>query len=453
MDAFPFRHEVNILRTGFIILTCAFLMAACGGEGNSGSDEENASANKVLETAPHTVALYAEPENAGTYSGGGQYKDGQKVSLTAQTTPHYVFVNWTDGNGHVLSERPDFELTVDHDYALQANFELARTAYPVGTPPAGVITELRAAGEPGLLFASTAEKTTGDQLNGLWRSRDWGASWERLATGKVPFISVGSGDPDLVIVGVEEFFVISMDAGENWTTGGVRDASGNLVAFNDGAAFTAEWGVYMVSSATSGAGIYLLNPFDRTSYLLLSETDTGVVEKAQFQHIEVSPSNPNIIYASTATNNEFVKSFDGGWSYYSLIDGLAPTGGTIGDGIAVNPLNSNQLFVDGSLSVDGGVNWIPNSQVTLDRTFWVDDYVVRFNEIDSVGILEVSRDFGASWTDVLTLDDGSGTGFNTVSIFSVGRNQVYFEAIPNGSSTAGIYGIDFSLIRSGIESL
>jgi len=76
-------------------------------------------------------SLTANPNNAslGTVAGVGNkfYELDEAVTLTATPLNSSTFVNWTGGNGTVVSTSPSFTLTMTQDTVLTANFEIAHS--------------------------------------------------------------------------------------------------------------------------------------------------------------------------------------------------------------------------------------------------------------------------------------------------------------------------------------
>lgn len=70
----------------------------------------------------YTVTLVASPSNAGVVTGGGDYKKGDIIQLTATANENFYFVSWTEGT-NVVSTEATFDYTVEgRDVTLTANF-------------------------------------------------------------------------------------------------------------------------------------------------------------------------------------------------------------------------------------------------------------------------------------------------------------------------------------------
>ena len=77
----------------------------------------------IMKEARYTVSVVANPAEMGTVTEGGEYKAGEKVTLTATANTGYRFVNWTK-DAEEVSTSASFDYTVPAgDVTLTANFE------------------------------------------------------------------------------------------------------------------------------------------------------------------------------------------------------------------------------------------------------------------------------------------------------------------------------------------
>lgn len=77
----------------------------------------------VTPPVTYELILLAEPENMGTVQGAGLYEAGEMVSITATAYDNYVFLNWTNAEGEVVSEESAYEFSMpENDLTLTANF-------------------------------------------------------------------------------------------------------------------------------------------------------------------------------------------------------------------------------------------------------------------------------------------------------------------------------------------
>ncbi len=81
----------------------------------------NLVANFVSGTQSYTISVSANPDNAGTVTGGGTYEEGTSCTVTATPNQRYLFVNWTE-NGVEVSTEQSYTFTVTVDRTLVANF-------------------------------------------------------------------------------------------------------------------------------------------------------------------------------------------------------------------------------------------------------------------------------------------------------------------------------------------
>ena len=74
----------------------------------------------------HVVAATANPAEAGTIAGAGQYKPGETATLTATPNKGYLFKQWDNGQ----TANP-YSFEVSADVELEAQFEMDYTVYPL----------------------------------------------------------------------------------------------------------------------------------------------------------------------------------------------------------------------------------------------------------------------------------------------------------------------------------
>ncbi len=85
---------------------------------------------KTEDVAKYSVSIAANPEEGGSvniYPQGDTFDEGTELKLTATEKFGYDFVNWTDGEGTVLSEEPVFVYTLESNAQLTANFKQVNT--------------------------------------------------------------------------------------------------------------------------------------------------------------------------------------------------------------------------------------------------------------------------------------------------------------------------------------
>lgn len=74
----------------------------------------------------YTISVSANPSEGGVVTGAGIYAPGITITLTAMANDGYKFLNWTE-NGVIQCLTDQYEIVVDHDRTLVANFEALPT--------------------------------------------------------------------------------------------------------------------------------------------------------------------------------------------------------------------------------------------------------------------------------------------------------------------------------------
>lgn len=77
----------------------------------------------AIAPSAYTIAVTANPSNAGSVTGGGTYNQGQSCTVTATANTGFTFTNWTE-NGDVVSTNANYTFTVNSNRSLVANFSL-----------------------------------------------------------------------------------------------------------------------------------------------------------------------------------------------------------------------------------------------------------------------------------------------------------------------------------------
>ena len=85
-------------------------------------------------TPRYYVTTAVAPENAGTVTGAGRFKEGLECTLTATPDIAYNFVNWTK-NGEVVSTNRVYTFTVMEEAEYVANFAIKTFEITVSTNP------------------------------------------------------------------------------------------------------------------------------------------------------------------------------------------------------------------------------------------------------------------------------------------------------------------------------
>ena len=90
------------------------------GKGTDGSDLGDP--RWYTSVTKYTVTATANPAEAGTVTGAGDYTEGVEVTLVATPAHGYNFVNWTKGE-EVVAETAEYTFTASANVELVANFE------------------------------------------------------------------------------------------------------------------------------------------------------------------------------------------------------------------------------------------------------------------------------------------------------------------------------------------
>ena len=325
------------------------------------------------------------------------------------------------------------------------------------------------AGTGGLCYAAT------DQ--GLFRSRDGGATWERRIE-HTPFTDVDADvlNPEFVYA-VGHQPLGSSDAGDAWT----ELSAGNSVAVPPGDPHT-------VIVAAAGA-----DPFSHfVQYSLAKSVDAGRTFATSFsitlsdpssvsahgQDIAISRSNPDVVYA--ALGGSGYQSNDRGATWHGLnIPAIR---------FEVSPVNEGVVFASsaGALrrSTDGGQNWeslpIPEAWTTKISVEGWPSAMAADPEHESClvvgtqeGFLLFSQDFGESWreigrapSEVLSLARdrsvpgrllvGTAAGLFTLKLNSTSRAPGVWTTVgPHGAedvSALAVSGTQSEALLAGTES-
>ena len=72
----------------------------------------------------HTITVAANPAEAGTVTGGGEFEETDEITVKAVANEGYEFVNWTEGE-EIVAETAEYTFIVTADRNLVANFKVA----------------------------------------------------------------------------------------------------------------------------------------------------------------------------------------------------------------------------------------------------------------------------------------------------------------------------------------
>ena len=130
-------------------------------------------------TPKYTITVSANPAEAGTVEGAGEYVQGTSATLTATPAEGYDFTCWTSGNDTVSTDNP-LTLTVSADTALVANFAKKTFTIDVNVTPAesGTVTGLADRGVYEYGATATLTATPADNYEFVF----WAAGEDTLST-------------------------------------------------------------------------------------------------------------------------------------------------------------------------------------------------------------------------------------------------------------------------------
>lgn len=104
------------LRYLFLSIMLALSMVVQGQDFNPADPAEPAS-------PPISLVVKISPEGAGSVSGGGKYSVGTQITLRAYTNTGFVFVNWTDAEGNILSTASQYtHVKKEREEIITANY-------------------------------------------------------------------------------------------------------------------------------------------------------------------------------------------------------------------------------------------------------------------------------------------------------------------------------------------
>ena len=262
---------------------------------------------------------------------------------------------------------------------------------------------------------------------GLWKTTDGGDNWYpvtdfQITSSSIGAVAVAETDPDLVFIGTGETCIRgnilpgdgvyrSRDAGATWEHIGFRDSHGiskiRIHPTDPAIVYVASFGKYGVPSEERGV-FRSTDGGDSWERILFRDERTGAID------IVIDRNNPDVLYASLweAFRKEYTmssggpgsgmfKSTDGGdsWTEITRNPGM-PAEGVVGRiGVAVSSANSNRVYslfehADGGLfrSDDGGESWelINDERRIRQRAFYYTHVFADHHDQDVVYVQNTS---------------------------------------------------------------
>ncbi len=85
--------------------------------------DKNRTFNAVFTEREYSVTCAAFPPEGGITSGCGVFKYNKTANLKSSPYPGWKFINWTDDQGKILSDKAEFDIVVTKNITVFANFE------------------------------------------------------------------------------------------------------------------------------------------------------------------------------------------------------------------------------------------------------------------------------------------------------------------------------------------
>nr|WP_232827370.1 glycosyl hydrolase [Winogradskyella aurantiaca] len=294
------------------------------------------------------------------------------------------------------------------EYRLVGPFRGGRSAAVTGVP-----------NQPNLYYFGAAG-------GGIWKTTNGGRQWENISDGffggSIGSITVSKNDPNVIYVGGGEKTVRgnvssgygvwkSVDAGKSWTEAGLKTSRHiPRIAIDPNDHNIVYAGVMgNIYKASNERGIYKSTDGGKTwKQTLFVNDQSGVVD------LQLDPSNPRVLYASTwrvqrtpyslssgGEGSALWKSTDSGETWTEISTNKGFPKGILGIiGVSVSPVNNQRVWAivenkdQGGLyrSNDGGESWSQvNSERKLRQRAW---YYTRVyadtKDVNTVYVLNVS---------------------------------------------------------------
>jgi photosystem II stability/assembly factor-like uncharacterized protein len=185
----------------------------------------------------------------------------------------------------------------------------------------------------------------GAPSGGLWKSLDFGHSWNLLNTDNLP--QIGVSDIAINPINPNTIYIATGDIANSATfsVGVLKSTDGGMTWDTTGLNWTVAQG-YLI-------GRLLMNPMD--SNTLIAATNAGVYLTHDGGHtwsadssiygltgMEYNPLNPNVIYTC---GTQLYKSFDGGATWHQLTGGLPGAATSGGFAIGLTPADTSCIYV------------------------------------------------------------------------------------------------------------
>lgn len=218
----------------------------------------------AIAPSAYTIAVTANPSNAGSVTGGGTYNQGQSCTVTATANTGFTFTNWTE-NGNVVSSNTSYTFNVEGNRSLVANFSL--NSYTI---------------------TATANPNDGGTVSGAG-NYNYGASCTLTATAATGYTFTNW---------TENGSVVSSDANYTFTVEGNRNLVANFSAITYTITVSAN---PSNSGTTSGGGTYnhgqscTVIATSADGYTFMNWTENGTVVSTDANYTFVVTSNRSLV--------------------------------------------------------------------------------------------------------------------------------------------------------------
>ncbi len=301
---------------------------------------------------------------------------------------------------------------------------------PAGEEPEEAATDIEATGVNYLVFDPAAsEKIYLAAFDGVYKSQDTGATWEKIYTGPNPSqsavlcLAVDPSNPDAVFAGTLSGLARSEDGGATWMNppGRIADMVIARVAVHP-------FDSRIVLAGTVGHGIFKSTDGGREWTQVLTRAGAGA---NRVLAIEFAPSQPEVIYAGTMSG--IYKSLDGGESWDPATGmGIAPT--ILVRDLVVSPVNPDLVVIAADQGIFGTVNGGGLWRKLAFGTNFNGGKFLTFDPLDpsTVWLLTSSRVFRSTAAGFLDLSGGEEmtvAGCCEFTIDGQGRHNLVIEDI------------------------
>ena len=218
----------------------------------------------AIAPSAYTIAVTANPSNAGSVTGGGTYNQGQSCTVTATANTGFTFTNWTE-NGDVVSSNASYTFNVEGNRSLVANFSL--NSYTI---------------------TATANPSDGGTVSGAG-NYNYGASCTLTATAATGYSFTNW---------TENGNVVSSDANYTFTVEDNRSLVANFTAITYTITVSAN---PSNSGTTSGGGTYnhgqscTVIATSADGYTFMNWTENGTVVSTDANYTFVVTSNRSLV--------------------------------------------------------------------------------------------------------------------------------------------------------------